>query len=82
MQGPTNIRIPPNTQTQQLFRLIGKGLPDSGQERRGDLHIRVIVELPQGLTPAQQNLVQMLAEDLTIEQTPKRESLWESTVER
>ena len=81
LQGSTNIQIPPNTHTHQLFRLKGKGLPDAGIEDRGDLHIRVIVELPQALSRQQQDLVRSLANDLAPEQTPRRNEMWPTSSE-
>lgn len=72
LEGTTQIRIPANTTTHQLFRLTGRGLPDSNNHNRGDLHIRVIVELPQSLTKHQVALLNRLIEDLLPNQTPKR----------
>ncbi len=72
VEGTTTIRIPPNTQTHQLFRLTGRGLPDANNQNRGDLHIRVIVELPSSLTPQQEQLMRTLVDELLPSQTPKR----------
>ena len=73
LEGTTQIRVPPNTPTHQLFRLTGRGLPDANNQSRGDLHIRVIVELPQSLTVQQEQLLQTLVEDLLPHQSPKRQ---------
>ena len=72
LEGTTQIRIPSNTQTHQLFRLTSRGLPDPNNQNRGDLHIRVIIELPQSLTVNQERLLQQLHNELLPEQTPKR----------
>ena len=72
VEGTTQIRIPPNTQTHQLFRLTGRGLPDGNNQNRGDLHIRVIVELPQSLTQEQERMLYQLQRELLPDQTPKR----------
>ena len=47
--GLTTIRIPPGTPTGKVFRLPGRGLapPEGGPP--GDLHVRVIVEVPTAL---------------------------------
>ncbi len=46
------MRIPAGTQPGQLFRLRGQGRPDR-RGRRGDALIRVEVEIPRTLSPAQ-----------------------------
>jgi molecular chaperone DnaJ len=77
LEGTTQIRIPANTSTHQLFRLTGRGLPDANNQNRGDLHIRVIVELPQSLTIEQEKLLQQFIHELDPNQTPKRKSFME-----
>ena len=79
LEGTTQIRIPSNTQTHQLFRLTGRGLPDPKNHNHGDLHIRVIVELPQSLTINQERLLQQLQHELLSEQTPKRHAFQQYT---
>ena len=69
LTGWTEIRIPPDTQSHQLFRLIGKGLPIANGF--GDLHIRIIIELPQNLTKEQQECLQKFSTMLQSDQTPK-----------
>ena len=79
LEGTTQIRIPTNTQTHQLFRLTGRGLPDGNNQSRGDLHIRVIVELPQSLTVEQARLLEKFREELLPTQTPKRQAFEQYT---
>ena len=79
LEGTTQIRIPSNTQTHQLFRLTGRGLPDGNNQNRGDLHIRVIIELPQSLTVDQEHLLQQFENELLPEQTPKRHAFEQYT---
>ena len=81
LEGTTQIRIPSNTQTHQLFRLTGRGLPDGNNQNRGDLHIRVIIELPQSLTIEQERLLQQLHNELLPDQTPKRYAFQQYTSE-
>jgi curved DNA-binding protein len=46
------LKVPPTTQSGQVFRLKGHGMPAVGKaEDRGDLYATVDVELPRQLTP-------------------------------
>jgi DnaJ-class molecular chaperone len=50
------LRIPPTTQSAQVFRLRGHGMPAIGKpEETGDLYATVEVELPKSLTPEQRS---------------------------
>ncbi|HXF82742.1 MAG TPA: DnaJ C-terminal domain-containing protein [bacterium] len=59
MEGTVDVTIPPGTQPGQLLRLRGLGMPrrDGG---RGDLLVRVKVELPRQLSPRERELVEEL----------------------
>ena len=52
--GPVKLRIPAGTQSDTVFRLKGRGL--GGRGDRGDLHVRVRVEIPRRLTVRQREL--------------------------
>jgi len=48
---PARLRVPPETQNGQVFRLKGYGMPAAGQPAdKGDLYARVEVQVPTGLT--------------------------------
>ena len=60
---PADFALPEGTQTGTEFTLRGKGVPVTrGNGRRGDLHFRVNVEVPKGLTAAQKSLLEKFAE--------------------
>lgn len=61
LEGPTDVTIPPGTQPDTLLRLRGKGLPEFGSARRGDLYVVVRVHVPERLSPEQRKLYQRLA---------------------
>ncbi len=45
------LKIPPGTSSGKLFRLSGLGVP--GEAGRGDHYVRVLVDVPEHLTPSQ-----------------------------
>ena len=47
LSGSSMIRIPKGTQSHKTFRLKEQGLPDAEGKKRGDIHYKVIVEVPQ-----------------------------------
>ncbi|MDR5684371.1 MAG: DnaJ C-terminal domain-containing protein [Armatimonadota bacterium] len=52
LTGKAKMRIPPDTQNGQVFRLRGQGMPRLGGQGRGDQLVRVHVVLPRGLSAA------------------------------
>lgn len=58
---PLTIRVKPGTQPNTLVRLRGKGIVDVNNSRyRGDLFIRLMVEIPSRLTPRQREIIKEL----------------------
>ena len=55
------MRIPPETQNGQIFRLAGQGMPKLKSSERGGLFVRVQVRLPKGLTSREKELFAELA---------------------
>ncbi|HCZ07177.1 MAG: molecular chaperone DnaJ [Thermotogota bacterium] len=45
-EGKETLRIPPGTQPDTVFRLKGLGVPNLSSGRRGDLYVKVKVEIP------------------------------------
>jgi len=64
LNGDASLSIPPGTQSGQVFRLKGGGLPDLKTRKRGDILVEVTLKTPTNLTPHQQEL---LKEFLTLE---------------
>jgi len=54
--------LPRGTQTNEVIRLAGHGVPGRRGGRKGDLHVQVIVDTPQTLTDDQEELFRKLAE--------------------
>lgn len=62
--GAVKMRIPEGTQNGTVLRLKGKGVPALRGGGRGDLHIRVRVEVPTGLNGEQKELLEKLQSTL------------------
>ncbi len=54
------LRIPPETDNGQTFRIAGKGMPRMRGTGAGDLLVRVIVSLPKGLQESERELLTKL----------------------
>jgi len=57
LDGVASLKIPPETQTGQLFRLRGKGIRNVRNHQHGDLYCHVVVETPVNLTERQKELL-------------------------
>lgn len=62
LTGKAQIRIPPGTQSGTVFRLRGKGVRNLHGYGYGDLHVRVVVEVPTKLNTAQREKLQEFAD--------------------
>ncbi|MBQ9804313.1 MAG: molecular chaperone DnaJ, partial [Lentisphaeria bacterium] len=65
ISGKTKIRIPAGTQSDTVLRLKGKGVPSLRGGGRGDLHIRILVETPTGLSKEQLELLKKFNDSLS-----------------
>lgn len=61
LNGKAKMQVPAGTQTNKIFRLRGKGLPDLHAYGRGDELVKVVVETPSGLNARQRELLQEFA---------------------
>jgi len=63
LDGYLTLKIPPETQSGRTFRLRGKGMPNVKKpEQRGDLYVKVCVQLPQKLNEREKRLFHELAD--------------------
>jgi molecular chaperone DnaJ len=62
LDGPRSVTIRPGTQSGQVIRLQGEGVPHLKGFGRGELLIEVIVKTPENLTKRQQELLREFAE--------------------
>lgn len=59
---PMPIRLEPGTDPGTVIRLRGKGVPHLGRRGRGDLFVRVAVEMPKALSKKERVILEGLAE--------------------
>jgi molecular chaperone DnaJ len=64
LDGSAKIKVPPETQTGQVFRLRGKGIKGVRSSYPGDLMCEVVVETPVRLTDRQKELLRELDESM------------------
>ena len=57
-----SLRLPPGTQSGQIFHLRGRGLPRVNATGTGDLHVRVQLWTPESLSEEEEALIRRLAE--------------------
>jgi curved DNA-binding protein len=62
LEGPVNIKVPPGTQNGQRLRVRGRGLPQRGGTR-GDLLVRVGIEVPKNVSEKERGLWEQLARE-------------------
>ncbi|RUA02162.1 MAG: J domain-containing protein [Deltaproteobacteria bacterium] len=56
------LKIPAGTKHQTQMRLAGQGLPIMNTDRRGDLFVKITIDVPKELSADQRKLVEKLAE--------------------
>lgn len=60
LDGNAMITVPPGTQPESSLRLRGKGLPEFGGKGRGDLYLRLHLQIPERLSDEARTLYQRL----------------------
>ncbi|MGH9607820.1 MAG: molecular chaperone DnaJ [Terracidiphilus sp.] len=77
IDGPVNLKIPEGTQSGRELRIRARGVPYLNDKGRGDLIVKVVVQIPRKLNRAQRDLVSKLAESMTVENKPTSPGLLE-----
>ncbi len=60
LDGPVNMKVPPETGSGKKLRLRGKGLPS--KTGRGDQYVLIQIDIPQNISEEERNLYRQLAE--------------------
>src|ERR1039458_268488 len=77
IEGPVNIKIPEGTQSGKELRIRGRGIPYLNERGKGDLVVKVLVQIPRKLNRAQRELVSKLAESMAVDNKPTSPGLME-----
>lgn len=70
LTGTSSIKIPVGTQGGTVFRIRDKGMPTLNSTKRGDLHVRVQVEVPTRLNSEQQAKLREFSESIGDHNSP------------
>lgn len=65
LDGPGTLKIPAGTQSGQMFRVKGKGVPSMEHRGRGDLIVKVFVEVPKRVSKRQAELLKEFEKEAT-----------------
>ena len=77
LDGQSSIKIPAGTQGGTIFRLRDKGMPALNGTRRGDLNVRVQVEVPTRLNSDQQQKLRAFSESIGEHNSPMQEGFFQ-----
>lgn len=77
LDGQSSIKIPAGTQGGTVFRLREKGMPQLSGGRKGDLNVRVQVEVPTKLNSDQQSKLRAFSESIGHQNSPMQEGFFE-----
>ena len=77
IDGAVTLKVPEGTQSGKELHVRARGVPYLNEKGRGDLVVKVLVQIPKKLTRAQREMVAQLAESLTVENKPASPGLIE-----
>lgn len=60
LEGPTKMKVPAATPSGKIFRLRNRGIQILGSNRRGDQHVRVIIDVPKKVSEDERVLLEKL----------------------
>jgi molecular chaperone DnaJ len=61
LNGSKRLRVPPGTRHGTVQRIRGEGPPKPGGKGRGDIHYRFVIDVPDSLSPEQEEAVERLS---------------------
>ncbi len=70
LEGMARLKIEAGTDSGKIFRLKGKGVPSVEGYGRGDLHVRVAIEVPANLNSRQKKILREFRESATDDNFP------------
>lgn len=81
LEEKVSYKIPAGTQPGTVFRLKGKGIKSLRSSRKGDLYVKVLLEVPTKLSAKQKKAIQHMGKEVTTECYQKKSGFLESMKE-
>ncbi len=81
LEGQASLKIPAGTQSNTMFKLRGRGMPEMNTKVRGDLLTRVMVEVPTKLNAEQRQKLEEFAALCGEENSPLHKSFFDKAKE-
>ena len=69
--GHVTLKIPAGTESGKVFRLKGEGAPVVNTERKGDHHVKIIIEIPNKLSKREKELYEELTKESKLNIKPQ-----------
>lgn len=82
LDGTVLMKVPAGTQPGAVFRIKGRGLPRGATGERGDVHVRLNVEVPAALPDAARIALEAAADALGPDAHPKRRAFEQERAKR
>ena len=76
LDGKEKLEVTAGTQSGEIYRLRGRGMPDPRHHGRGDLLVQVFIEVPKRLTAEHERILRELAEVENANVSPERKSFF------
>ena len=80
LEGTTTVDVPAGTQTGEIFRLKGLGIPRLKSSGRGDQYVQVAVKTPTKMTKRQEDLLREFAAENGESVASERKKFWKRGV--
>ncbi|MEA3188471.1 MAG: molecular chaperone DnaJ [Chthoniobacter sp.] len=81
LEGQATLKVPAGTQSSTVFKLRGKGMPTLNSSTRGDLMVRLLVEVPTKLNAEQRRKLEEFAGLMAEENSPLHKGFFEKAKE-
>lgn len=81
LDGTEELKIAAGTQSGDVFKLRGRGMPDPRHRGRGDLLVQVYIEVPKKLSAEHEKVLRDLAKIEHTDVSPRRKSFFEKLKE-
>ena len=81
LDGPDKLTIDRGTQSGEVFKLAGRGMPNPQGGKTGDLLVQTFIETPKKISPEQDEILRKLAELEQTEVLPERKNFLQRLTE-